>query len=375
MHLFLPIVFGLVGLAVGSFLNVVIWRLPRGENLSRPRSHCPGCGALIRWFDNIPVVAWLALRGRCRACGIRISARYPLVELLTGVLFVLAAVQYGHHVPTAVYVAVGLAALVAISFIDLDHKIIPDAISKPGMAVMIAFAPAVLLHPGDWIRQLASSPALNAWLHAGAGALAGALIIYAVRILGYVVFRKEAMGLGDVKLLGFIGAMVGPLFALYAFLLGCVSGAVIGGMMALAALVRSLPITLHVRGKDFDTGFERARIRDDRLEVRTDIEAEEGDEVQLEMLLSAASILEDEDAHIAARGRIQSAAGGRWQIEVLDLSEDDAERLDLWGRSWRYIPFGPFLAIGGALALLYGDQVRWFLTEWYPRWVQDQLGG
>jgi leader peptidase (prepilin peptidase)/N-methyltransferase len=120
-----------LGLAVGSFLNVVIYRLPRRESLVRPGSHCPECGHAIRFYDNVPILSWLTLRGRCRDCGAGISVRYPVVEAITGVAFVLALWRFGLEWPLLVSWAF-IAAMVAVAFIDYDHMIIPNRIVLPG---------------------------------------------------------------------------------------------------------------------------------------------------------------------------------------------------------------------------------------------------
>jgi len=237
----------LFGLVVGSFLNVVIWRLPRGENLSRPRSACPGCGTPIAWFDNIPVLSWILLGAKCRGCKTSIRWRYPGVELLTGVLFFLAWQSLGDDLSTAIIVALFLAALVAISFIDLDHRIIPDAISKPGMVLFLAVAPFNGLHAAaNWIDG--GKPALNALLNAGAGIAVGVGTILLIRSVGSWILKKEAMGLGDVKLLGLIGAVVGPLPCLYALALACLGGAIIGGVMFAIGRGRPMPCLVDIAG-------------------------------------------------------------------------------------------------------------------------------
>src|SRR5690606_22367302 len=134
----LPFVF-LAGLSVGSFLNVVIHRLPLGESVVRPRSRCPGCRAPIPWWRNLPVLSFFLLKGRCASCGTRISWRYPAVELLTGVLFLLAALKEP-YLPAWPFHFAFLGALVACTFIDLDHWILPDKITLPGIVVGLASA-------------------------------------------------------------------------------------------------------------------------------------------------------------------------------------------------------------------------------------------
>jgi leader peptidase (prepilin peptidase)/N-methyltransferase len=217
-----------LGLIVGSFLNVVIHRLPRGESLSRPGSRCPGCEKPIAPWDNVPVLAWLWLRGRCRRCGARIALRYPLVELSTGLVFAAIVLRHGATAMTLVWLAFA-AALIAAAVIDFDHRIIPDEISLGGLALGLTLVPAAQVHAG--------ASASDAWLHAMTGAALGGGMLW---IVGFVHARVCAMagrrfehwpgddedfprpqsldywtwfpgmGFGDVKLLAMIGAFLGP---------------------------------------------------------------------------------------------------------------------------------------------------------------------
>ncbi|MFV1959596.1 MAG: A24 family peptidase, partial [Planctomycetota bacterium] len=348
---------------------------PRGESLVAPRSRCPGCGRPIAWYDNIPVLSWLLLRGRCRQCSMRIAVRYPLVEALTGGLFLLTWLRYGETPFTAAFVAAALAALVAISFIDWEHKIIPDRITKPGIVLAVALAPLTVLHPATFLPGV--GPTLAAWAHAAAGAGAGALVILLIRWFGHLVFRKEAMGLGDVKLLAFLGAFVGPLGVLYVLILASLSGAILGIVRLLWARKRPLRFPLEVVAGKRHTAFDGARIGDGHLTVFGPEAIGKGTRVTVAMQLPAAGILEDEDARIEVKGRVDEVeavgAGHAWRIRVLEASEEDGERLALYGASLRYVPFGPFLAIGGAAVLLFGDQVHWLIAEGYPRWVHGLM--
>lgn len=380
METFVAVVAFLAGLNIGSFLNVVIWRLPRGEMLGKKRSHCPGCDAQIAWFDNIPLVSWIVLRGRCRACKTAISARYPLVELLTGVLFLLAVYAYPDELPTAGLVAAYLAALVAITFIDLDHRIIPDRITKPGMVIVLLVAPISVLHaePLMSFSVAGLKPALNAYIHAAAGIAVGAGVILAIRIIGSWILRKEAMGLGDVKLLGLIGGVVGPLQALYALAIGCLAGALIGGVMAIVGKLRPMPCALTVGGKGIeDTRFDRVRVRGSVLEVRdTGAPAvKAGAKLRLTLVLPMMRILADEDETLELKARALDAGDGTLRMELIDPREQEAETLELFARSYKYIPFGPFLALGGALTALYAGHVHWLLTEWYPHFARSLVTG
>lgn len=214
-----------VGLFVGSFLNVCIWRLPREEQVVRGRSRCPACRRTIAWHDNIPVVSFMLLRGRCRACGIRISWRYPLVELITGVAIAATAARWGLTVPGCVY-AVLTCALITASFIDASEQIIPDVITLPGVALAVA---ASVAWPS--LHQASGHPeALGLSL---LGALAGGGSIWGMGALGQWCFKKEAMGGGDVKLMALLGALLGWQRILLVFFLAPILGSVVGLPMKL----------------------------------------------------------------------------------------------------------------------------------------------
>jgi leader peptidase (prepilin peptidase)/N-methyltransferase len=194
------------GLLAGSFFNVVIARLPRHESLLRPRSRCPHCGHPVRPYDNVPVVSWLILRGRCRDCGEPISARYPLVELLTAALFAAVVIDTGANEHVWLGLAL-VAVLVPVAFIDLDHRIIPNAIVLPGAVAAIAIVAAT--EPSELAEHLI------------AGAAAAGFLLVAV--LAY----PRGMGMGDVKLAGvlglYLGRSVGP-----AMLVALLSGTIVG---------------------------------------------------------------------------------------------------------------------------------------------------
>ena len=219
-------------------------RLPR-ECLSivRPRSRCPGCLRPIPWHENLPVVSWLLLRGRCAGCGTGISPRYPGVEALTAGLFILAAQELlgrspavPPHEAAVVWAARAflLSLLVVTTFIDLDHRIIPAAVTRwpsalaPAAAALFPFLHAPVEAPFEALHR--ASPALAAVAASGLGILTGWGIIYAVRVLGGILFRKEAMGMGDVWLLGMLGGWMGWRSAILVLVLACFLGAVIGGL-------------------------------------------------------------------------------------------------------------------------------------------------
>lgn len=210
----------LLGACIGSFLNVCIHRIPREESIVHPRSHCPSCGQLIAWYDNLPMLSYFLLRGRCRHCRAVISPRYVLVEMLTAVLFLAVWNLYGWDARTPVYLVM-VGGLLLGTFVDLEHYIIPDRVSLGGMATGLLFSALVpALH-----QETAPGPAL---LSSVIGLAAGAGSLFIVGELGRLVLKKDAMGLGDVKLLGGIGAYLGWTGVLFTVLVSSLIGSVVG---------------------------------------------------------------------------------------------------------------------------------------------------
>jgi len=207
----------LLGAAIGSFLNVCISRLPAGESVVKPRSRCPACGEMICWYDNIPVVSWLALRARCRHCREPISWQYPAVELATLVIWVGMAWLYG---PTTrgLVGAILFTFLLAIAVTDALHYLIPDPLSIGGLAAGLAAS----LFPGPPTPLLSLS-----------GAALGFTLLFLVGWLGERAFKKPAMGGGDMKMMAMVGAFLGPIGALMTIFLGALTGSVIFGPISL----------------------------------------------------------------------------------------------------------------------------------------------
>lgn len=207
------------GAVVGSFLNVVILRLPsEGESIMFPASHCPGCQRPLHWYENIPVLSYLALRGRCRSCQMRISPQYPLVEVALAALSAALAARFGLSFAVGYYF-VFVAALLVIIFIDIHHQIIPDVISLPG--IVLGFA-------GSFGHDLVS------WQQSGLGILLGGGLLYAVALGYFALTRRDGMGGGDIKLLAMIGAFLGWQSLPYVLFSSSLTGSLVG----LLAMVR-----------------------------------------------------------------------------------------------------------------------------------------
>jgi leader peptidase (prepilin peptidase)/N-methyltransferase len=235
----------LLGLVIGSFLNVCIWRMPREESIVLPPSHCPKCGQRLSWWENIPLFSFLLLKGRCRKCKVKISWRYFLVELLTGVAFVAVwwawflDPKYVWNLPAYL---IFTACLIAIFFIDLEHMIIPDEL-------VIAAAAAAVIKAGGEFFGLGGGLA-DALLRIPipgteisfpfptflAGAILGVAVFVGIELFSRLLFRKEGMGGGDMKLAGAIGALLGPATALLSFGLAVLAGAALGVVLIISRL-------------------------------------------------------------------------------------------------------------------------------------------
>jgi leader peptidase (prepilin peptidase)/N-methyltransferase len=216
MPLIIYIAVCILGLALGSFLNVVIYRLPKGLSLMGPRSQCPSCQAKIHFYDNIPVISFLLLRGRCRQCDAPISWRYPLVELLTGLLMIFMLLRFGLNINFVKYSLLTLI-LIPVTFIDIDEKIIPNWLTFSGLIGGVTIT---------LIFQI------ELWRFMLQGMVAGGLFMALLMVLGKWLLKKEAMGMGDLKLLAMIGIYVG--------ITGALLSVYIGAMIAFILIVIQL---------------------------------------------------------------------------------------------------------------------------------------
>jgi leader peptidase (prepilin peptidase) / N-methyltransferase len=236
-----PFAMVIAGLCVGSFLNVCIHRLPLKESVVWPASRCPGCGHDLAWFDNIPVASYLVLRGRCRSCRAPISIRYPIVEALTAAIFLLHWMVFGPTPLLAVRLLFACAVIVLFA-IDLDHQILPDVITLPG--IVVGFICSVFLPPGPLMSL--------------AGIALGGGLLWAIAEAWFRLRKVEAMGFGDVKMLAMVGAFLGVKLVVFTFVVSSMIGGLVGvlliatrradmatkvpfgTMLAVAALIASL---------------------------------------------------------------------------------------------------------------------------------------
>jgi leader peptidase (prepilin peptidase) / N-methyltransferase len=208
------IVLALAGLCIGSFLNVCIHRLPLKQSVVHPGSRCPDCGYALRWYDNVPVLSYAALRGRCRSCARPISLQYPLVEIATAVIFVLHWYAFGPTVllPLRLLFA---CALIVLFMIDLEHQILPDVITLPGIVLGVVFS--LWLPPGPVMSIL--------------GVLLGGGLLWAIAEAWFRLRKVDAMGFGDVKMLAMVGAWLGVKMVLVTFVLSSMLGGLVGAVL------------------------------------------------------------------------------------------------------------------------------------------------
>ncbi len=222
LSIFIALMSFIFGACIGSFLNVVIHRMPEGQSIVSPPSHCPACNHAIPIYCNLPIISFLLLKGKCRFCKAPISIRYPLVELVTGLLALGLFFNFG-LTPTALFYFIFGAVLIAISFIDLDHQIIPDKLSLPGIVIFSTsclFVPQMRFYSVIW------------------GVLAGGGILYLVALFYYYLRKRQGMGGGDIKLLAMIGAATGVKGVFFTLFTGSVFGT-LGGATAMALAGKS----------------------------------------------------------------------------------------------------------------------------------------
>jgi len=302
-HWYIVSVAAIFGALVGSFLNVVIARVPKGLSIVRPPSRCPKCLRPIAWYENVPVVSWLLLRGKCRGCQLPISIRYPMVELATSLLAVACVRQLG-PTPWAAAAFAFLAALVALTYIDLDHWLLPRRITIPFIAL------------GAAASFLAGGPGI------ASSALGAAAGFASFAVVGYVaerILKKEALGGGDLWLFAMIGAWLGARALLPVALLASAQGAVIGAiLLSLARRKAGAEANPPAEGRD-------------------------------------AAVEPDE----ASAG---SSTANPAPVTALPPPKPTGdEELDAWVPPEGAVPFGPFLALGAAEYLFFGER----LVDWY----------
>jgi leader peptidase (prepilin peptidase)/N-methyltransferase len=221
----------LAGLLIGSFLNVCVFRLPNDLSVVRPRSFCPACQKTIAWYDNIPLLSFIILRGRCRYCAARIRIRYPLVELFTGAAFAVCAAAFGLSMEAVKY-ALFAAIVITLIATDIEERILPDEFTYGGAFVGLILAYFVLLPDGIALLILPYSTSRH-WLSVADAALGGGVSSGCIWFVGWIYQRlrhREGLGLGDVKMIAMIGTFLGLQFALLTLILASVIGAV-GGMI------------------------------------------------------------------------------------------------------------------------------------------------
>jgi len=210
----------ILGLIVGSFSNVCIYRIPRNKSIIYPASHCPKCRSNISAKDNIPLLSFILLKGRCRNCKSKISIQYPVVEFLSGLIYLIIYLVYGLSVQTLIYIILS-SALIIIAFIDLNEQIVPDVISLPGIVIgfiLSFFVPYI------------------SFINSALGVFVGGGIILVIGLAGSLIFKKEAMGGGDVKLAAMIGAFLGWRYIIISLFLGFFLGALAGIFLIMAKI-------------------------------------------------------------------------------------------------------------------------------------------
>lgn len=397
-----------VGAVVGSFLNVVIYRVPAGKSIVSPGSHCPGCDAAIRWYDNIPILSWVVLDGRCRECNTSISARYPFVEGLTAFLSAalwikiagphfqmigqdalsgmpepvaeVQALPWGSIGLAFLFYFVFLALLVVITFVDLDHYLIPHQFTLPGIGLGIAAAVVLNFDPSSMVHLAPFLPVPV--IHALAGAIAGALAVIVLFYLYFALRGLEGLGGGDVTMMALVGAWLGWPALIFVFFAASIQGlfaAALGWLFGAGFLKDSEEIL----AQDDPRDAARRRPEDDNRNSDSDDEADQDSapdsdsETKSELREESRKNGEsDDETDSEAESRKDGESGDETDSEEESRKDgesgdetDSDEELDRDSDSededpqsgGLAIPFGPFIALSAA--------EYFFLAEFLPTWV------
>lgn len=216
------IIIFILGAIIGSFLNVCIYRIPRGLSIISPSSRCTSCGTPIKIYDNIPILSYILLMGRCRSCKAKLAIQYPLVEFLNASLYVVIYNKFGSDSPWILLIYfVFVSALIVIFFVDLEHQIIPNSITFPGIPLAVIFGSTILPDPFSRIDLLGFKASII-------GFLAGGISFYLIGVLGRAILKKDAMGGGDVKMMAMIGGLLGWKGIILTTFLGSLLGSIVG---------------------------------------------------------------------------------------------------------------------------------------------------
>ena len=362
-----------LGAIVGSFANVCIYRLPKDESIVWPGSHCPACGQAIAFYDNVPILSWLLLRARCRRCRWSIPVRYPAVEAIVGLLFLWSAVHYGPD-PRALLAALLAVASVILIATDLESRVLPDEITLGtlALALVVAAARDFLVHrPGSGL----AAPTLAM---AAVGAASGAALLLLVRWSFQLLRGVEGMGLGDVKMIAMIGAIIGPVGVFLTLFFASLSGSLLGGLFVLVRRMR----WLRARRRAGQSA-QAARIESRRNGLLVDAEgnlqsfSERWSEIPGASALGESifrsglvarpltavvrlALRRARAGRSTEKGRVFLDDGGEF-FRVLAVRAEDlgGELLVLISRA--DIPFGVFLALGSLAAFVFGRATISFL--------------
>ncbi len=327
-----------MGLLFGSFFNVCIYRIPSGQSISLPGSYCYSCGSPVKPLDNIPVISYLELRGRCRTCRSPFSARYALIELMTGCIFLAVFVTYGLSWAAVQYCVFSGLLLVA-TFTDFDHWIIPDRISYGGAAIGIGFALVLPFLPGvsesnwlvgqsgpvPWVDGRWWAPAVNSLV----GAVSGAALLWTIGFIASLIFRMPAMGLGDSKLLLCIGAFLGWKLGLICIVLASFFGSIQGLIMYVQAFLEPTP--------------PKATPPEETLEADAEMLDDENGEL-LEEALEPEETEPPSDESVV----LDRMFSGNWER----------------GKRRHHLKFGPHLALAAWLLMIYAKPVLDFFYDY-----------
>jgi len=357
-----------IGLFWGSFLNVCIYRIPLGQSIVIPGSHCFSCGQPIAWYDNIPLVSYIILLGKCRRCNSAFSPRYFFIELLTGILFLLVFRHFKYSWATVFYIGF-VSSLIIATFTDIDHWIIPDRISLGGLIVSLAFSfvgksigPSLVIVRAD---PFYGDAFYNPFLNALVGAIAGFILLWAIGLLGSFIFKKEAMGWGDIKLFAYIGSVLGVFNTILVLALSSILGATIGVSLILSSKMvqklnlekKELPDTIN---PSESYKFSESSMNSENQENKPQGSPEQPEispPLSDENNISKISQIPQEEIFTSSTDILKYSSENmkiKTLIETLNQS--------IKKRKYHQLPYGPYICVATIFILFFEDKINHFFN-------------
>lgn len=348
----------ILGLFFGSFLNVCIYRIPLGQSIVFPNSHCFSCGLPISWYDNIPLLSYLILRGRCRNCESSFSSRYFFIELLTGALYFAVFFKFRYSFATLFYIGF-VSSMIVATFTDIDHWIIPDRVSIGGLIISLIVAlfakwigaALIISHADPFYGNRFYATFLNSLF----GAFVGFFILWIIGIIGGIIFRKEAMGWGDIKLFAYVGAVLGAFNTILVLVISSLLGATVGISLILAKYIVN-----YKNNKNniiSETKKNKEELIEDNLSSINENNSKP-EEIQNKTDININNIPANEIQTNSIQSELQINSPQDKIEQIIKVLQEQKSK-----RSFHQLPFGPYICVAAIVLLFFEDKLNYFFNN------------